>query len=74
MKKRAKIVPADTIESRIRTIRGQKVILDADLAAIYGVQTKDLNRAIKRNSQRFPPDFSPDILGNKFRITSVAIM
>jgi hypothetical protein len=41
----------------IRTIRGQKVLLDADLAAIYGVPTKALNRAVKRNSERFPIDF-----------------
>lgn len=57
MKKRAPIVPADSLESRILTIRGQKVILDSDLAAIYGVETKALNRAVKRNSKRFPPDF-----------------
>ena len=41
----------------IKTIRGQKVILDSDLAAIYGVPTKALNQAIKRNVNRFPPDF-----------------
>ena len=41
----------------IRTIRGQKVILDSDLARIYGVPTKAFNRAVKRNAQRFPSDF-----------------
>ena len=41
----------------IRTIRGQRVILDFDLAAIYGVETKALNRAILRNRTRFPDDF-----------------
>jgi len=41
----------------IRTIRGQKVILDSDLARIYGVPTKRLNEQVKRNSTRFPPDF-----------------
>ena len=41
----------------IRTIRGQKVILDSDLARIYGVPTKALNQAVKRNAKRFPPDF-----------------
>ncbi|MFA5187396.1 MAG: ORF6N domain-containing protein [Patescibacteria group bacterium] len=41
----------------IRTIRGQKVILDADLARIYGVETKNLNKALKRNKLRFPEDF-----------------
>lgn len=41
----------------IRTIRGQQVILDSDLAALYGVETKDLNKAISRNRMRFPGDF-----------------
>ncbi len=58
MKKRAQIIPADTVTSRILTIRGQKVILDSDLAAIYGVTTKRLNEQAKRNAQRFPSDFS----------------
>jgi hypothetical protein len=48
---------ADQIGSLIRTIRGQKVILDSDLARIYGVPTKALNRAMKRNLERFPDDF-----------------
>jgi ORF6N domain len=46
-----------TITSVIRTIRGKKVILDADLARIYDVPTKALNQAVKRNLQRFPNDF-----------------
>ncbi|MEI9961912.1 MAG: ORF6N domain-containing protein [Limisphaerales bacterium] len=46
-----------TITSVIRTIRGKKVILDADLARIYGVSTKRLNEQVKRNADRFPPDF-----------------
>jgi hypothetical protein len=46
-----------TIESVILTLRGQKVVLDADLARIYGVATKVLNQAVKRNAERFPPDF-----------------
>lgn len=41
----------------ILLIRGQRVILDADLAQLYGVETKALNRAVKRNSERFPGDF-----------------
>ncbi len=57
MKKRAQIIPNETVTSRILTIRGQKVIIDASLAEIYGVQTKELNRAVKRNSSRFPIDF-----------------
>jgi hypothetical protein len=47
----------DQIGLVIRTIRGQRVILDADLARIYGVPTKALNQAVKRNFKRFPPDF-----------------
>jgi len=57
MKKRARIIPADSVESRILTIRGKKVILDSDLAAIYGVTPKRLNEQVKRNPRRFPPDF-----------------
>lgn len=48
---------AKPIEKIIFTIRGEKVILDADLAATYGVETKELNRAVKRNTDRFPTDF-----------------
>ena len=51
----AQSVPA--IESRILSLRGLKVILDSDLAAIYGVSTKALNQAVKRNANRFPADF-----------------
>ncbi len=45
------------IESRILVVRGQKVMIDADLAELYGVPTKALNQAIKRNVGRFPEDF-----------------
>jgi len=47
----------DDIGSLIRTIRGQKVILDTDLARIFGVPTFRFNEAIKRNRERFPDDF-----------------
>jgi hypothetical protein len=47
----------DQIGLVIRNIRGQRVILDADLARIYGVLTKRLNEQVRRNSKRFPPDF-----------------
>ncbi len=45
------------IESLILTIRGHKVMIDADLAALYGVETRTLNQAVKRNANRFPKDF-----------------
>lgn len=53
----AKIVPAERIQSRILVLRGQRVLLDADLAAIYEVPTSQLNQAVKRNVSRFPEDF-----------------
>ena len=54
----AEIKEAKQIEALIYTIRGQRVILDHDLAAIYGVSTKALNQAVKRNADRFPDDFA----------------
>ena len=57
MKTPANIQPAFDIESAILTVRGEKVLLDSDLARLYGVETKALNRAVKRNADRFPPDF-----------------
>jgi hypothetical protein len=55
----------DKISSRIRTIRGKKVILDFDLAEIYDVPTKALNQAVKRNLRRFPDDFLFQLTGNE---------
>lgn len=49
--------PLARIESGILLIRGQKVMIDADLARLYGVPTKRLNEQVKRNAERFPPDF-----------------
>jgi len=51
------IVPIEAIENKILLIRGQKVMLDSDLAGLYGVQTKVLVQAVKRNISRFPLDF-----------------
>ena len=53
----------DTILRSIVLVRGQKVLLDADLARLYGTTTKRLNEQVKRNAARFPPDF-------KFRLTA----
>lgn len=57
-------VPAEHIAHSILILRGQKVLLDSELAALYGVPTKALNQAVKRNSERFPEDFL-------FRMTSL---
>jgi len=51
------IIPIQQIAQAIRWVRGEKVLLDFDLAALYGVTTGALNRAVKRNKERFPADF-----------------
>lgn len=51
------LVPVAGVESFIHLLRGQKVLLDADLARLYGVLTSNLNKAVSRNAERFPPDF-----------------
>jgi len=50
-------IPMERVENRILTIRGHRVMLDADLAELYGVPTKRLNEAVRRNAARFPEDF-----------------
>ena len=54
---RDQLVVMNNIESLIKVIRGQQVMLDKDLATLYGVETRTLNQAVKRNIQRFPSDF-----------------
>jgi hypothetical protein len=51
------IIPLELIEKKIYLVRGQKVMLDRDLAELYGVETRALNQAVRRNSDRFPDDF-----------------
>jgi hypothetical protein len=50
-------IPAERIEKAILLVRGQKVMLDKDLAMLYGAETRVLNQAVRRNIKRFPPDF-----------------
>ena len=57
-RKTAQLVPTDEIEKLVRVIRGQRVMLDSDLAKLYGVTTAALNQAVQRNADRFPDDFS----------------
>ena len=59
---RDQLVVMDNIESLIKVIRGQQVMLDRDLATLYGVETKRLNEQVKHNIKRFPEDF-------KFQLT-----
>jgi hypothetical protein len=51
------LIPQEVVEKRIYLIRRQKVMIDRDLAELYGVETRELNQAVKRNIKRFPEDF-----------------
>ncbi|MBI2989405.1 MAG: ORF6N domain-containing protein [Deltaproteobacteria bacterium] len=62
----ANLVPTERIERSILLIRGHKVMLDADLAELYGVETKALNRAFTRNRERFPDDFVFQLTESEF--------
>ncbi|MEY2506436.1 MAG: hypothetical protein QOH01_765 [Verrucomicrobiota bacterium] len=57
MTAKRELIAVARIAQSIHLLRGQKVMLDSDLAALYGVETRALNQAVKRNSNRFPPDF-----------------
>src|SRR5204862_124052 len=59
--------PKKPIESMILNIRGSKVMLDADLAELYGVPTKRLNEQVKRNADRFPEDFMFQLTAQEWR-------
>ena len=58
MKQMAKTVALEPVEPLIQVVRGERIILDVDLARIYGVPTKRLNEQVKRNVERFPSDFA----------------
>lgn len=58
---------ASRLDSRILVVRGQRVILDADLAALYDVETRALNQAVRRNIERFPPDFMFELTRSEIR-------
>jgi len=61
------VKPSKPIESFVLTLRNQKVILDADLAELYGVPTKRLNEQVKRNAGRFPSDFMFQLTADESR-------
>ena len=61
------------IKSKILNIRGQKVILDTDLAQLYGTTTKVLNQAVKRNIDRFPEDFAFRLSKEEFNLLKMAL-
>lgn len=60
------LLPLETITQRIVLLRGQKVILDSDLAALYGVETRRLNEQVRRNPGRFPADFIFEVTTDEF--------
>ncbi|HEY9006667.1 MAG TPA: ORF6N domain-containing protein [Ohtaekwangia sp.] len=57
MSKKIAVIPDQVLMKKIFIVRNQKVMLDTDLAGLYGVETKQLKRAVKRNAERFPKDF-----------------
>ncbi len=69
-KKNKSIIPLETIERKILLIRGQKVILDSDIALLYDIETKVLVQAIKRNIKRFPKDFMFQLTKEEINILS----
>jgi hypothetical protein len=67
MKKEIVSIPLEGIISKILLIRGKKVILDQDLASLYEVSTRDLNKAVRRNLSRFPEDFMFELSPEEFK-------
>jgi hypothetical protein len=61
------LIPEELIKNKILLIRGQRVMLDRDLAVLYGVETKTLKQAVKRNPKRFPNDFMFELTKEEFK-------
>jgi hypothetical protein len=66
------MVPIERIDGAILAIRGRKVMLDADLAALYGVSTKRMNEQVRRNAARFPADFMFQLTLEEYATLKVA--
>jgi len=66
-KKKEVLIPDESVMSKIMVIRGKKVMIDRDLAEMYGVTTKRLNEQVKRNSKRFPADFMFQLTEERIR-------
>ena len=67
MRKDNAILPVEIVAQKIVMVRGHRVMLDRDLAALYGVETRALNQAVKRNRGRFPEDSCLISAGRRFR-------
>lgn len=61
------LLPLDAVTQRIFILRDQKVLLDSDLAALYGVATRRLNEQVRRNRERFPRDFIFELTAEEFK-------
>jgi hypothetical protein len=68
MEKSKTLVPVEEITGAILVVRGHRVILDSDQAAVYGVNTGRLNKAVKRNIERFPQDFMLRLSGAEYAV------
>ncbi len=68
------LIPEEAIEKKIYLIRGQKVMLDSELAELYGVSTKRLNEQVRRNIKRFPEDFMFQLNDEEFNILKSQIV
>ncbi|MFZ2154013.1 MAG: ORF6N domain-containing protein [Candidatus Moraniibacteriota bacterium] len=62
------VIPSEIIENKIFLIRGKKIMFDRDLAVLYGVETRILNQAVRRNKDRFPDDFMFQLTATEFDI------
>ena len=71
MAKKSLLADVRQLDQLIHEVRGQKVMLDFDLARVYGVETKSLNRAVKRNTDRFPKDFVFQVTRREIRSSKV---
>lgn len=67
------IIPVELITSKILLIRNEKVLLDKDLAELYGVETRVLNQSVKRNIARFPDDFMFQLTAEETRFFKITI-
>jgi len=65
-KSKTSLIPQEAIEGKILFIRGKKVMLDRDLASLYGITTGNLNKAVRRNIDRFPEDFMFQLSKNEY--------
>ena len=67
------IIKLETVQDKIIDIRGEKVILDSDVAALYGVETKRINEAVKNNPNKFPKDYIIELKNEEWKALRLKI-